>query len=48
MRILVKLQEQSEKPGLTEIIGGIGYIIGIMGIIGYLKGRAARRNTRSQ
>jgi nickel transport protein len=48
MRILVKLQEQSEKPGLTDIIGGIGYIIGIMGLIGYLKGRSARRNTRSQ
>jgi nickel transport protein len=47
MRILVKLQEQSEKPGMTEIIGGIGYIIGIIGIIGYLKGRAARRNNKS-
>jgi nickel transport protein len=47
MRILVKLQEQSEKPGLTEIIGGIGYIIGIMGIIGYLKGRAVRRQNKS-
>jgi len=48
MRILVKLQEQSEKPGLTEIVGGIGYIIGIIGIIGYFKGRAAGRNTQSQ
>lgn len=48
MRILLKLQEQSGKPGLTEIIGGIGYIIGIIGIIGYLKGRSAGRNTRSQ
>jgi len=48
MRILVKLQEQSEKPGLTEIVGGIGYIIGIMGLIGYLKGRAERRKTRPQ
>lgn len=47
MKILVKLQEQSEKPGLTEIVGGIGYIIGIIGIIGYFKGRAARRNTQS-
>lgn len=47
MRILVKLQEQSEKPGLTEIIGGIGYIIGIMGIAGYLKGRADRRQNKS-
>jgi nickel transport protein len=48
MRILLKLQEQSGKPGLTEIVGGIGYIIGIIGIIGYLKGRAERRKDRSQ
>jgi nickel transport protein len=47
MRILLRLQEQSEKPGLIEIIGGIGYIIGIIGIIGYFKGRAARRNKPS-
>lgn len=47
MRILVKLQEKSEKPGLTEIIGGVGYIIGIMGVIAYFKGRSAGRNSRS-
>lgn len=44
MRILVKLQEQSEKPGLTEILGGIGYIIGIMGIIAYFKGKSRNHN----
>ena len=40
MKILLTLQEKSEKPGITEILGGIGYIIGILGIIAYLKGRA--------
>ncbi|NWF53030.1 MAG: hypothetical protein HXY47_08130 [Nitrospirae bacterium] len=42
MRILVKMQEDSGKPGFTEIIGGIGYIIGILGIIAYLKARKVR------
>jgi nickel transport protein len=45
MRMLVKLQESSGKPGITEIIGGIGYIIGIFGIIMYLKSR--RKNNAS-
>ena len=40
MRILVSLQEKAGKPGLTEILGGIGYIIGILGIIAYFKGRS--------
>jgi nickel transport protein len=39
LRMLVKLQERSEKPGITEIIGGIGYIIGLMGIAMYFKSR---------
>jgi nickel transport protein len=39
MGMLVKLQESSSKPGFTEIIGGIGYIIGILGIIAYFKAR---------
>ena len=37
--MLVKLQESSGKPGFTEIIGGIGYIIGILGIVAYFKAR---------
>ncbi|MGQ9638464.1 MAG: hypothetical protein ACUVQ9_12415 [Thermodesulfobacteriota bacterium] len=37
MRMLVKLQEDAGKPGITEIIGGIGYIIGILGILAYFK-----------
>jgi nickel transport protein len=31
--------EEDNNPGLTEIIGGIGYIIGIMGIVLYFKNR---------
>lgn len=43
MKILLELQERSEKPGLTEILGGIGYIIGILGVIAYFKGRGSNR-----
>jgi len=39
MGVLIKLQESSEKPRLTEIIGGIGYIFGLMGLAMYLKNR---------
>jgi nickel transport protein len=35
---LATIQEE-RGPGLTEIIGGIGYIFGVMGLILYLKGR---------
>jgi nickel transport protein len=47
MNILLKIKEDSERPGITEILGGIGYIIGIMGIIMYFKGRAALRDLKS-
>ena len=35
---LVRMEED-KNPGFTEIIGGIGYIIGIMGIVLYFKNR---------
>ena len=35
---LAKLRED-KGPGITEVIGGIGYILGIMGIIAYMKSR---------
>ena len=38
-RMLFKLQESNRRPGITEIIGGIGYIIGIFGIIAYFKAK---------
>ncbi len=37
--MLLRLQEESEKPGITEILGGIGYIIGLMGMVMYFKSR---------
>jgi nickel transport protein len=40
-RTLAKIQEE-RGPGLTEIIGGIGYIFGIMGLILYLKSKKER------
>ena len=38
VRMLARLQEE-RGPGLTEIIGGIGYIFGLMGIALYFKSR---------
>lgn len=43
LKILLELQEKGGKPGLTEILGGIGYIIGILGVIAYFKGRGTNR-----
>ncbi len=43
-RMLVKIQETSGKPGFTEIVGGIGYIIGILGIIAYFKAKRIKKN----
>ena len=39
IRMLVRLQEEAERPGITEILGGIGYIIGLMGVAMYFKSR---------
>ena len=43
-RMLVKIQENSGKPGFSEIVCGIGYIIGIMGIIAYFKAKRIGKN----
>ena len=40
--ILLKMQEEASRPGMTEIMGGIGYILGIMGIVLYFKSRRFR------
>jgi len=37
--ILLKIEHSTHKPTTTEIIGGIGYIMGLMGIIMYFKNR---------
>jgi len=41
MKILLELREKGGKPGVTEVLGGIGYIIGILGIIAYFKGKGS-------
>ena len=38
IRSLARLQEK-RGPGITEIIGGIGYIFGIMGLVLYFRSR---------
>jgi nickel transport protein len=38
LRELAKIRED-KGPGLTEIIGGIGYIFGLMGLVMYIKAR---------
>ena len=43
IKMLVDLQEKSGRPTMTEILGGIGYIIGILGLIAYFKGRRRDR-----
>jgi len=37
--ILLQIKEDTSRPGITEILGGIGYILGLMGIIMYYKSR---------
>ena len=38
IRELAKLRED-KGPGVTEVVGGIGYILGIMGIVAYMKSK---------
>lgn len=38
-REIAVLKEAMEKPGITEIIGGIGYIFGLLGISYYWHAR---------
>lgn len=39
LRMLASIAEKMERPGITEIIGGIGYIFGILGVILYFKSK---------
>ncbi len=39
-----RLRAASERPGITEIIGGIGYIIGLAGIWLYFRKKNENRN----
>jgi len=38
LKELARLQED-KGPGITEVIGGIGYILGIMGIVAYMRSK---------
>jgi len=38
---LKRVREEASRPGLAEILGGIGWIVGILGIAAYLKSRKA-------
>lgn len=42
MRKLIKIEKQIQKPSLQEILGGIGYILGLVGIGIYFKYKSKR------
>jgi len=44
-REIAALKEAISKPGLKEVFGGIGYILGFLGIIFYFQ---AKRHSRTQ
>lgn len=39
MKKLLRIEEQMQKPSLQDIIGGLGYILGLMGVVIYFKYR---------
>jgi nickel transport protein len=39
MPILQMMAEKEDKPGFKDIVGGIGYIVGLMGLFLYMKSR---------
>jgi hypothetical protein len=44
-RDLAALSQQFEEPGVREILGGVGYILGIFGVAAYV---ASRRQSGSK
>ena len=42
MEKLVKIEERMSKPSLRDVFGGIGYIVGIFGLIALIKGKKRR------
>jgi len=42
MKKLLKIEEQMQKPSLQDIIGGLGYIVGLMGIGIYFRYKRKR------
>lgn len=43
LNMIQQLQRNSDRPGVTEVIGGLGYIAGIFGLFLYLKSRREGR-----
>lgn len=41
-------ESQSRGPSVTEIVGGIGYILGLMGVAIYFKNRAKKRHSEKR
>lgn len=50
LRPIVRMitESQSKRPSVTEIIGGIGYIFGLMGLVLYFKNRGKKRYLENQ
>ncbi len=44
-RELTLLRMEQEKPKMTEVIGGIGYILGIFGVAAYFLARRDRERS---
>jgi hypothetical protein len=38
-----EISELKERRGFSDIVGGIGFIVGILGIVAYLKARQEAR-----
>ena len=47
-REFAALREELSKPGLNEIFGGIGYILGFLGIIFYFQARKQSGKLRNK
>ena len=43
-----EISELKERRGFSDIVGGIGFIVGVLGIFAYLKARHVIRNTKGQ
>ncbi len=42
-RELTRLRMEQQKPGITEILGGIGYILGIFGTAAYIQAKREKK-----
>jgi len=48
MRQLKKMEQAQRRPSLTEVIGGIGYIFGILGIVMYFLTKRKQNNASTR